>query len=91
VGTIDAYLFGLEVYAAPIDTCGLGQQIDVLGLVTGVLDALNCPVASGASVKIGFEMAIPDEAQGLGALQIFVNGTDQNKVTAVCLNLTVNL
>ena len=91
VGEIDAFLFGLEVYAAPIDTCGLGQQIDVLGLTTGVLDALQCPVAAQAPVKVGFSMLIPDEAQGLGQLQIIVNSTDQNKATAMCLNLTITL
>lgn len=90
-GEIVGYLFGLEVYAAPIDTCGLGQQIDVLGITTGVLDALNCPVAAQSPVRVGYTMLIPQEAQGLGLLQIIVNSTDQNKAVAMCLNLTVNL
>ena len=38
-GQVNAYLYGLDVFQAPITTCG-ETQIDVLGYATGILDAM---------------------------------------------------
>lgn len=74
-GTINAYLFGADVFTAPFNTCGL-TQIDVLGLATGILNAPACPIAPGAQGKIGFTLPIPGEASGLGLLNIVLNASD---------------
>ena len=34
---IDAFVFGSEMFTAPFNTCGTGQQIDVLGLTTATV------------------------------------------------------
>ena len=76
-GTINAYLFGADVFTAPFSSCGQ-TQIDVLGLATGILDAPACPIATGAQGKIGFTLPIPGEAAGLGQLNIILNASDSN-------------
>ena len=63
----------------------------MLGLTTGTLDALACPLSAGAVARLGFSIDIPDAASGLGELGIIVNATDQTGAGAFCLNLTVSL
>ena len=58
-GIISAYLFGLEAFAAPVNTCGAGQQVDVMGITTGDFDALSCPIAAHSKATLGFSIAIP--------------------------------
>ena len=91
VGSVDAQLFGLDVFSAPINTCG-ETVIDVLDVTTGTLDALACPVAAGQTVTLGLVLPIPQEAQGLGTLNITVNATDSsgNRV-AFCLDVVATL
>jgi len=90
-GNIDAYLFGMDVFNTPIATCGAGQAIDVLGLATGNLDALACPLAAGAPAAVTFSIGVPSEAFGLGTLNIIVNASDAGKLPALCINLTITL
>ncbi len=90
-GTISAFLFGVEVFTAPIGTCGLGQQIDILSLTTAYLDALACPVEAGANTTLGVVIPIPSEAYGLGQLNITLSAQDQNNNLAYCFNLSVTL
>jgi hypothetical protein len=90
-GQVNAYLYGLDVFQAPITTCG-ETQIDVLGYATGILDALPCPTAAGEKVAFGFFMPIPAEGQGLGQLNITINATDQTGNTiAFCLAVQATL
>jgi hypothetical protein len=49
-----------------------------MDITTGVLDALACPTTAGESVKLGFVLPIPQEAGGLGQLNITLNSTDQS-------------
>lgn len=58
-GTINAYLYDADVWAGPISTCGLGQEVNVMGVAQGTLDALVCPISAGAAVSIGFVLPIP--------------------------------
>jgi hypothetical protein len=67
------------------------QQIDVLGLTTGVFNALACPIAAGGAISGSFSLDIPDEAAGLGDLQIILNATNQDGQVAMCLNISVTL
>jgi hypothetical protein len=90
-GQINAYLYGANAFSAPINTCGLGQNINVLDMASGTLDALPCPVAPGAHAQIGFVMAIPSIAGGLGSVNITVNATDSNNVPVFCIDAVVNL
>ncbi len=64
-GLVTAYLFGDQVFQTNVNTCGLGQQIEVYGLTTGVLDSIVCPLASGGKTQIGFAIPIPDQAYGV--------------------------
>lgn len=89
-GLIDAYLYGADVFEQPINTCG-ETLINVLGVAQGVLDALACPVKQGGVSRFGFAMAIPDEASGLGQLNITVTGNDGAGVNAFCIDLVVTL
>ena len=89
-GFIDAYLYGIDVFEQPVNTCGQ-TQIDVLGIATGTLDALSCPVMPMGPANFTFYMTIPQEAQGLGALNITVTGSDQQQKSAFCLDLTLTL
>ena len=76
------------MFEQQINTCGAGQQIDILGITTGTLDALNCPTDAGEKVSFGFVLPIPSEAQGLGTLNITVNSTDQSgQTTAFCVDI----
>ena len=89
-GFIDAYLYGVDVFEQPINTCGQ-TQIDVLGIASGTLNALNCPVKPMGHANFTFFMTIPQEAQGLGPLNITVTGADQQQKSAFCLDLTLTL
>ena len=90
-GEIDAYLFGLNVFETTVNTCGQNQTIDVLDMATGTFNALACPVAAGAPAAMSFSLAIPDIANGLGALNIIMNATDSGKKAAFCVNMSVTL
>ena len=91
VGQVNAYLYGLNVFSGPINTCG-ESIIDVLDVTTGVLDALPCPVVAGQRVKLGFVLPIPQEAQGLGTLNITVNATDSSgNLVAFCLDVVATI
>jgi hypothetical protein len=91
-GRIDAYLYGLDVFSLIVNTCGQDQSVDVLGVATGTLNALACPVSQGKSnANISFSIGIPNEAAGLGSLAIIVNGTQQVGAPAYCLNLSISL
>ena len=74
MGTINAVLFGLNVFSAPINTCGKAQDIDILGITDGTLNALACPAAEGSPQTVSFSMLIPNEASGLGSLGIMIGG-----------------
>lgn len=90
-GQVNAYLYGVNVFNANTNTCG-ESQIDVLGITTGILDALNCPTQIGSNVTLGFVLPIPDEAQGLGQLNITLNSTDQTGNTvAFCLDIVATV
>lgn len=77
VGQVDAYLFGADVFEQPVNTCN-ETQIDVLGITTGTLDAIPCPTQANQKFQVGFVMPIPDEAAGLGQLNITLQGRDSN-------------
>ena len=74
-GTINAYLFGSDVFTAPVNTCGY-TDVDVLGVADGSLYGPNCspqtPIQPGQQGTISFSMAIPSEGQGLGQLNVIV-------------------
>jgi hypothetical protein len=89
-GQIDAYLYGVDVFEQPVNTCGQ-TAIDVLGVATGTLNAMPCPLAAGGTGRFSFTMQIPDEAQGLGLLNITVQAKDQASSPAFCVNLSVTL
>jgi len=90
-GQINAYLYGVDVFNTNTNTCG-ESQIDVMGITTGILDALNCPTQVGSNVTLGFVLPIPDEAQGLGQLNITLNSTDQTGNTvAFCLDIVATV
>jgi hypothetical protein len=89
-GQVDAYLYGIDVFEQPVNTCG-ETEIDVLGITSGTLDALTCPSTAGQLMRVGFVMPIPDEGAGLGQLNITLQGRDTAQNTAFCLNMTVYL
>ena len=88
---IDAYLFGTDVFSLAIKTCGQNQPVDVMGIVTGNMNALACPLAPAAAAALSFNIVIPSEGAGLGALTIILNATQQTNLPAFCVNLTVTL
>ena len=91
VGAVNAFLFGLNVFSAPINTCG-ETIIDVLDVTTGVLDALQCSVVAGQKVALGLVLPIPQEAQGLGTLNITVNATDSSgNLVAFCVDVVATI
>ena len=89
-GQIDAYLYGVDVFEQPVNTCGQ-TAIDVLGVATGTLNAMPCPIKAGGTGRFSFSMQIPQEAQGLGLLNITVQAKDQVNNPAFCVNLSVTL
>jgi len=90
-GAINAFLYGLNVFSAPLAACGQ-TVVDVLDVTTGTLDGLPCPVANGQKVALGFVLPIPDEAQGLGELVINLNTTDQTgNLIAWCLQVNATI
>ena len=93
-GVINAFLFGSNVFTAPVNTCGF-TDVDVLGVVDGYLYGPACsaatPLNPGGKGTISFSMTIPSEGAGLGTLNIIVNTTDQNNGPSWCANLTVTL
>jgi hypothetical protein len=93
VGEIDAYLYGSDVFTAPVNTCGSGQMIDILGATTADFDALPCPVQGGDTVHMGFVLPIPAEAAGLGQLNItlMANDTSTRASMVYCLDLVATL
>ena len=80
--------------AAPAQTCNQ-TTIDVLGLATGYLSAptcgATCPIARGQQGKVGFSLAIPGEAAGLGQLVIILSASDTAGNLAYCANITLTL
>lgn len=94
LGEIDAYLYGVDMFTAPVNTCGTGQLVDILGATVAVFDALSCPVQRGASVRMGFVLPIPQEASGLGQLNITLMANDTstpNSVQVYCLDLVATM
>ena len=81
-------------HPSPLQTCNQ-TVIDVLDLATGYLNAPTCnasnPISQGQMGKIGFSLAIPVEASGLGALTIILNASDVSGNTAYCANITLTL
>lgn len=91
VANIDAYLFGTDVFSSSVQTCGQNQSVDVMGIVTGTMNALACPLAPAAAAAMSFNIVIPSEGSGLGQLTIILNATQQTNLPAFCVNLTVTL
>ena len=90
-GMINAFLYDVDVFDAAITTCG-ESSIDVMGLATGTLDALACPVTASQNVSVGFVLPIPQEAQGLGQLVININATDSTgNIIAYCIQVNATL
>ena len=93
-GVINAFLFGSNVFTAPVNTCGY-TDVDVLGVADGSLYGPSCspatPLRPGDKGSISFSMQIPQEGQGLGTLNIIVNASDQLNAFAWCANLTLTL
>ena len=93
-GVINAFLFGSNVFTAPVNTCGF-TDVDVLGVVDGYLYGPACsaavPLSPGGKGTISFSITIPSVGQGLGELNIIVNTTDQQNAPSWCANLTLTL
>ena len=88
-GSISAYLFGAEVFTAPVSACGANQSIDVLGFATLTVNALDCPVAAGAPAAVSLALLIPSIANGIGPVGVIANATTDTGGAAWCMNLTV--
>lgn len=76
VGAINAYLFGADMFTAPINTCGLNQQINILDQAEATFDALVCPANANQLVKLGLVVPIPSFASGIGQLNITLTAND---------------
>ncbi len=90
-GQINAYIYGVDMFQASFNTCGTGQQIDIDGATTATLDALNCPVAASQKVTIGLVLPIPQEAQGLGQINITAAANDDQNRLSFCLDVTATV
>jgi len=88
-GSITAYLFGAEVFTAPVSACGTNQTIDVLGFATLTVNGLSCPVAAGAQAQVSLALLIPSIANGIGPVGVIANATTDASSSAWCMNLTV--
>ncbi len=90
-GQINAYLYGADMFQANINTCGVGQQIDILGVATATLDAPVSPVTPGGTATMGLSLPIPQEAAGLGTLNITLAAADTNSRQVYCFDLVVTI
>ncbi len=92
-GEIDAYIYGADLFTAPVNTCGVGQQIDVLGAPTATFDAITCPAAPGSTVTVGVVLPIPSEASGLGTINITLvaNDTAPSPRIAYCFDVVATV
>lgn len=91
IGQINAFLDSVNVYQTQVNSCGLGQQIDLDGFGTATFDALACPMAANTLAKIGMVVPIPSMAFGLGVLNITLNATDSSGNSAYCIGVGISL
>ena len=87
VGAINAYMGGSDVFEYPVNTCGAGQQIDVEGLETAILDAPACPLIPFYPFALSFALPLPAAAAGLGELFIAIAGADTMLHLVYCVTL----
>jgi hypothetical protein len=90
-GSIDAYIYGVDMFSSPISTCGVNQQIDIDGATTAVINALPCPVSSGQQTVVSVVIPVPQEAQGLGQLNITLQASDSTSRPAYCFDVSLSL
>ena len=88
---MNAYIYGVDMFQASFNTCGAGQQIDIDGATTATLDGLLCPVSANQKVALGLVLPIPQEAQGLGQINITAAANDDQNRLAFCLDIVATI
>ena len=89
-GAITATIDGINIFYAPINTCGVTKMVLPGGLGNAELDSLHCPTEENGAVSTGFTMTFPERAPP-GAYAVHVVADTQDKDLAFCIDVTFSL
>ena len=88
-GNVTAYLWGMNVWSAPVAACGANQTLDVDGFATLTFNGLACPLAAGAPAALSVSLTVPAIAAGMGQIAVVVGAYEGSELD-FCLNMTLN-